>query len=85
MASIKEWRKAMEKLDADQIEVLLNSFDNIHNWPIMKHEYGELRTIIRMLKARAEALSKQDDDTAKCLACSYRVDGLCPLVTVEVL
>ena len=79
MALVKDWRKEIEKLDADEIHNLIESFNTLDAWPIMGREYGELRTIRDMLQRRADFLSEADDETAKCLACNYRVDGLCPL------
>ncbi len=79
MARIKEWREEIERLDADEIDDLITSFNDLGSWPIFAREYGELSPIVTMLQARADFLASIDADTAKCLACSYRVEGICPL------
>ncbi len=79
MARIKDWRNEIGRLDADEIDELIQSLNQIGSWPIFAREYGELRPIVTMLQARADFLTSIDNDTAKCLACSYRVEGICPL------
>ncbi len=101
MALVRDWREQIEKLDADQINELIESIEKLDTWPIFSREYGEIRTIKDMLKARENflmerakevsiaALAKHNQATlyeAQCLACEYRVDGACPHdIVVEVI
>jgi predicted Zn-dependent protease len=101
MATIREWRIEIERLDADEINDLIESFNKLEAWAIFGREYGEVGQIVKMLKARedflaeqaneqqvikAAALAKRAQETleeAQCLACSYRVEGACPLTVIE--